>query len=257
MAQPAPPVTTSAQSTLEPKMARIPGGCFQMGSPTSEKDRSDDERQHQVCVESFEMGQYEVTFEEYDQFCAATKREKPRDEGWGRRKQPVINVSWADAMTYAEWLSQQTGKKYRLPTEAEWEYACRGGKEGERYCGGNDVGQMAWYGSSFVQKTADGLGQFSRPVFERPPPRHIGLKAANGFGLYDMSGNVWEWTCSVYEKKYGGAEQKCADKNTSGSMAVRGGSWDSNPDSVRSANRDWTGPSYRNTNRGFRLARSL
>ncbi|VFM94999.1 MAG: PEGA domain-containing protein [Candidatus Kentron sp. G] len=110
-----------------PEMVSIPGGCFQMGSPTSEKKRDGDERQHRVCVEGFALGKYEVTFAEYDRFARATGRNLPSDSGWGRGRRPVIRVSWHDATAYAEWLSRETGKQYRLPTEAEWEYAARAG----------------------------------------------------------------------------------------------------------------------------------
>ncbi|MBP7463669.1 MAG: SUMF1/EgtB/PvdO family nonheme iron enzyme, partial [Bacteroidales bacterium] len=92
---------------------------------SSEADRGSDETQHQVTVSDFYMGKYEVTFEQYDVFCTATGRTKPSDQAWGRGKRPVINVSWNDAIAYCEWLTKQTGKTYRLPTEAEWEYACR------------------------------------------------------------------------------------------------------------------------------------
>jgi hypothetical protein len=127
-----------------PEMVWIPAGDFQMGgSYSSEKPV------HQVSVSAFAMGRYEVTFEEYDRFAEATGREKPGDEGWGRGNRPVINVSWNDATAYMEWLSTQTGKKYRLPTEAEWEYAARAGTD-TKYWWGNEVGSN--------QAACDGCG---------------------------------------------------------------------------------------------------
>ena len=113
---------------FEPEMIAIKGGCFQMGSSQAEVDRYTDEKQHEVCnIQDFAIGKYEITFAEYDVFAEATGREKPDDGGWGRGRRPVINISWHDAIAYAEWLSQKTGKTYRLPTEAEWEYAARAG----------------------------------------------------------------------------------------------------------------------------------
>ncbi|MEI2780122.1 MAG: SUMF1/EgtB/PvdO family nonheme iron enzyme [Candidatus Competibacter sp.] len=232
---------TLSDGTRGPAMVVIPAGEFWMGSPDNEKGRNSDERQHMVRIgKSFAIGQYEVTFDEYDRFCAATGQENLGDNGWGRGTRPVINVNWNDAIAYAEWLSRQTGQQYRLPTEAEWEYACRGGIEGERYCGGNEVDRVAWYGGN--------SGGKMQPV---------GQKAANRFDLYDMSGNVCEWTCSLYDKDYGGAEQKCTT-DTGGTRAVRGGAWGYSPAVVRSALRNWGDDlAHRNLNWGFRLARSL
>lgn len=228
-----------ADGSEGPAMVVIPAETFQMGSPPGEPERLKSERQHEVFVAGFAMGQHEVTFAEYDRFCAATKRKKSSDEGWGRGQRPVINVDWHDAVAYAQWLSQQTGKEYHLPTEAEWEYACQGEKAGLIYCGGNDVDQVAWYNSNSGGKT-----------------HLVGQKAANGYGLYDLSGNVWEWTCSVY-RDYGGAEKECAKKDTSDPLAVRGGSWVNDPGGVRSADRDGGDPTDRSGNLGFRLARYL
>ena len=113
-----------------PAMIVIPAGEFWMGSPENEEGRNRDERRHRVKIERpFAIGQYAVTFNEYDRFCAATGQQKPDDRGWSRGDRPVINASWYDALDYTKWLSVQTGQAYRLPTEAEWEYAVRAGTE--------------------------------------------------------------------------------------------------------------------------------
>ena len=226
---------------LTPEMVRIDSGCFQMGSLESvwETGRQDDERRHNVCVEAFSMGKHEVTFAEYDRFAEATSQPKPEDEGWGRGRRPVINVSWNDATAYAGWLSEETGRRYRLPTEAEWEYAARAGTE-TVYPWGNRVGSG--------RANCDGCGdRWSRQTAP------VGSFEANGWGLHDTVGNVLEWTCSEYDADYGGAERRCASRSA-GDRAIRGGSWLQFPVWVRSATRlgDDTGNRFRTL--GFRLA---
>jgi formylglycine-generating enzyme required for sulfatase activity len=128
------------------------------------------------------MGKFEVTFDQYDRFCEETARKKPVDEeGLGRGLQPVTNVSWNDAVDFAKWLSGKAGKHFRLPKEAEWEYACRSGGKPEMYAGGSDVDRFAWY-----RQNSD----------LRAHP--VGTKEPNGLGLYDMSGNVSEWCEDLY-----------------------------------------------------------
>jgi len=122
---------------LGPKMVIIPAGSFRMGDIQGGGD-SDEQPVHRVSIGKFAMGMYEVTFAEYDKFADATGRKKPNDKGWGRGNSPVINVSWNDATAYAKWLSNQTGKNYRIPTEAEWEYAARAGTE-TKYWWGNEI----------------------------------------------------------------------------------------------------------------------
>jgi formylglycine-generating enzyme required for sulfatase activity len=214
--------------SLGPKMVWIPAGQFRMG------DR------HEVSVDGFAMSQYEVTFAEYDKFAEATGREKPDDEGWGRGNRPVINVSWHDATAYAEWLSTQTGQKYRLPTEAEWEYAARAGTE-TKYWWGNEIGSNKANCSNY--SCGDSF-KYTAPVGSFEP---------NPFGLYDTAGNVWEWTCSEYSSSYDGSEKSCEEHV---SLAViRGGSWSYEPRNVRVTYRDRSSDVYRFDDVGFRLAR--
>ena len=225
---------------LFPEMVRIEGGCFRMGNPESEKGRADTERRHRVCVEAFSIGKHEVTFAEYDRFAEATGRSRPDDKGWGRERRPVIKVSWHDATAYARWLSGETGRRYRLATEAEWEYAARAGTE-TAYPWGSRVGHN--------RANCDGCG--SR--WDNTQTAPVGSFEANAWGLHDTVGNVWEWTCSEYVEGYGGAEQRCASGSV-GRRVIRGGSWSYLPWWVRSAYRDWYDPDYRSPKLGFRLA---
>jgi formylglycine-generating enzyme required for sulfatase activity len=234
-----------------PVMVVIPGGRFLMGSPPDEPERRDDERQHEVEVASFVMGKYAVTFEEYDRFVVATKREKPEDQGWGRGQRPVINVTWFDAIAYAEWLSQQTGQTYRLPTEAEWEYAARAGTTTPFYFGTTISTDQANYDGNYT------YGRGQKGVC-REKTIEVGQFPANAWGLYDMHGNAWEWTGSEYDKNYGGAELRIVgDPDSSGHRMLRGGSWSHRPLGLRSAARNGGDPRARGNLVGFRLARTL
>ncbi len=224
--------------SLGPEMVKIPAGRFRMGGTYS-----DEKPIHEVSVSAFAMGKYEVTFAEYDKFAEVTGREKPDDEGWGRGNRPVINVSWYDANAYADWLSEQTGKQYRLPTEAEWEYAARAGTE-TKYWWGNEIGTN--------RANCDGCG--SRWDDKQTAP--VGSFAPNPFGLYDTVGNVWEWTCSEYESRYSGQEQHCAiNVNENNRLSLRGGSWGIVTTGVRSANRVYGRPTDRFEFLGLRLSR--
>ena len=223
-----------------PAMIVIPAGEFWMGSPESEEGRNDDERRHRVKIERpFAVGQYAVTFDEYDRFCAATGQWKPEDAGWGRGNRPVINVSWYNALDYTKWLLAHTGQAYRLPTEAEWEYAARAGTE-----------TALWWGDHITKYQANYELNHNGTV-------PVDWFQPNPWGLYQIHGNVWEWTGSCYDENYGGAEMQCTDNNEGGPLAVRGGSWVDRPGRVRSANRDGGTPTDRNSGVGFRLARSL
>ncbi len=240
--------------TEGPAMVMIPGGTFLMGSPESEIGRDNDERQHKVTVGSFAIGQYTVTFAEYDQFCAATRRQKPGDARWGRGTWPVIYVNWYDAMAYADWLSEETGQHYRLPTEAEWEYAARAGTTTPFWTGRCVTTDQANYNGNYGYGSPD-CGAETGVYRQKTLP--VGSFKPNPWGLYDTMGNIWEWTCSAYAKDYDGSEVKCDEKDTTTPLAARGGSWFYKPAGVRSAYRFGDAPADRLGDQGFRLARSL
>jgi len=242
-----------------PEMVWIPGGSFRMGDIQGGGD-SDEQPVHSVSVRRFAMGRYEVTVGQFRQFVNATgyrtDAEKQgscwtlgdedgknwRNLGFSQNdNHPVVCVSWNDATAYAAWLSQQTGQSYRLPTEAEWEYAARAGTT-TKYWWGNNIGSN--------KALCDGCG--SR--WDNKSTAPVGSFAANPFGLYDTVGNVYEWTCSEFESKYAGKEQRCA--NGGSRFALRGGSWYNLPRNVRAAYRDVNSDDDRNDNVGFRLARS-
>ncbi len=196
---------------------------------------------HKVRVRKFAIGIYSVTFAEYDKFATATGRNKPDDHGWGREDRPIINVSWLDASAYCEWLSGECNQHYRLPTEAEWEFAARADTEAD-YGWGNDIGE----------NLANCNGSNSRWSNETTAP--VGSFSPNPFGLFDMVGNVWEWTCSKYEKEYAGEEQHYLNQNLAREhRAIRGGSWRDHPHRARVSARIGSRPDYRTSSRGFRL----
>jgi len=222
-----------------PEMVLIPAGRFRMGDITG-NGRDNEQPVHEVSVESFAMGRYPVTFAEYDYFCEQAsgwfkKRKKPNDRGWGRGNRPVINVSWHEAVSYTKWLSEQTGQQYRLPTEAEWEYAARAGTETDY-----------WWGNEIDKSKAN----YNRNLGRTSP---VGDYEPNPFGLYDTAGNVWEWTCSEYENKYHGKEKQCVAM--ANRLSLRGGSWDGHARNVRSASRSRSTPPYRVVLNGFRVSR--
>ncbi|MBZ4194798.1 MAG: SUMF1/EgtB/PvdO family nonheme iron enzyme [Candidatus Contendobacter sp.] len=248
-------------SSQGPEMVAIPAGAFLMGSPPQEKGRyADNEFLHPVQIDkAFAIGKYEVMFHEYDRFATATGRTLPDDKRWGRSRLPVINVSWQDAMAYAEWLSQQTGARYRLPTEVEWEYAARARTTTSRYWG-DDPDQGCAYANA---ADLDGKQLFVGWTEMKCHDGHIytaptGSYRSNDFGLHDMAGNVLEWTCSLYDKDSRVAPvQSCEAMTGEREFVVRGGSWNDEPRNVRSADRHRSPPDFRDYYLGFRLVREL
>jgi formylglycine-generating enzyme required for sulfatase activity len=248
------PPTASAGETFRdcgecPEMVVIPAGTFMMGSRDSEVGRSKDEGpQHKVTIaRPFAVSRYEITFDEWD---ACMKeggcKDMPKDEGWGRGMRPVINVNWDNAQNYAAWLAKKTGKPYRLLSEAEWEYAARGGTT-TRYPWGDEPGtNRANFGGSGSQWS----GKQTAPVGSFEP---------NAFGLHDMIGNVWEWVEDCWNENYRGApvDGSAWGSGDCGLRVVRGGSWFIKPEDARVAYRYWGNPTYRSNFQGFRLARTL
>ncbi|HEX2869105.1 MAG TPA: formylglycine-generating enzyme family protein [Ignavibacteriales bacterium] len=227
------------ESVLGPEMVVIEEGWFDMGS---DDGQSDEKPVHRVKVDSFAIAKYEVTFDEYDRFCDQTGRMKPDDNGWGRGKRPVINVSWTDASEYCRWLGSLTGEKFRLPTEAEWEFAARGGNknQGCRYSGSDKLDEIAWNSGNSGGMTHE-----------------TGAKKPNELGLYDMTGNVWEWCRDWYgETYYASSSENNPEGPRSGIYhPLRGGSWysldDRNTVRVRQAS------DYKDNTSGFRVAKTL
>jgi formylglycine-generating enzyme required for sulfatase activity len=273
-------------SVTEPVRVRVPPDpvgdwdlAFEMGDLAGDGD-PDEQPVHRVRFPApFEMGAYEVSFEEYDLFAAATGREKPSDQGWGRGRRPVINVSWEDARAYAAWLAKRTGKGYRLPTEAEWEYAARAGTRGSRFweTGDAEDSEAPCRFANGQDRTLDESGYFNEPTKRALESQGlwapfkcadghvntapIGTLEPNAWGLHDVLGNVWEWVQDCYEDTYEGAPVdgsalEPASPEPCGARVVRGGSWFNGPRDLRSAYRGGVAPGNRDIFLGFRLARS-
>ena len=266
---------------------RIESASFMMGSSPQQRERGTDERLHPVSVQSYSLGRREVTVAEFKRFVEATGyvTDAERDAGgwpgclvfaggaqwefqantnWrqpGFRQSPqhpVVCVSFADASAYAQWLGEQSGLPYRLPTEAEWEYAARSDAPAPLSSGDTSSGEICRFANAADRSMARQLKQ----------PLKNGQKCDDGSaytaavgsldqrrrGLSDMLGNVWEWTCSDYDGAYGGAERRCADAFSGAQKAVRGGGWSDPPAQVRIANRGRLPGEYRYANLGFRVA---
>ena len=233
-----------------PEMIVVPAGDFVMGSPTNEEGRYDNEGpQRKVTIASpLAASKFEVTFDEWDA-CVAYGDCEPRvsDGGWGRGRQPVINVTWDDAQRYVAWLSKMTGKPYRLLSEAEWEYAARAGTQ-TAYSWGDKIGKG--------NANCNGCGS----QWDARQTAPVGSFAPNAFGLHDMHGNVWEWVEDCYHDNYDGAPTDGSAWTAGGNCSVRvvrGGSWHDGPQYLRSAYRVGSATADRYDILGFRVGRAL
>jgi formylglycine-generating enzyme required for sulfatase activity len=279
LGKPQTPEETSARSTYDdrkvgdifqdhmqiggigPKMVILPEGSFLMGSTkqTDGEERFDDERQHEVTIKKpFALGQYPVTNAEFRRFRPDHDSRSYEGHDLDGGDQPVVRVSWQDAVDFTKWLSDQTGKRYRLPSEAEWEYAARAGTQTRRYWG--DGPDLACEYASVYDRTAKQELNVDRSHHDCDDgyavTSPVGRFKPNGFKLYDMLGNVWEWTCSAYDEGYGGAERRCLEEGDA-RRSLRGGAWYFKPRGVRSADRIGIGPSKRGSGIGFRVAQDL
>jgi formylglycine-generating enzyme required for sulfatase activity len=223
-------------------MTQISPGSFMMGGSGN---RSEAPIHKVQFTKPFAIARNETTFDEYDLFAQVTGRQLPKDEGWGRGQRPVVNVSWDDAEAYAQWLSQRTGKRYRLPTEAEWEYAAQSGGQEQIWPGTSDESQLKDYAVYGTNRTES-----------------VGSKKPNRLGLYDMSGNVSEWLEDCWHENYKGVpvdgrpwlEDGDGD---CGRRIIRGGSWNYMPVNMRTSTRIWGVADFRNNDLGFRLAQDI
>jgi eukaryotic-like serine/threonine-protein kinase len=238
-----------------PEMVIVGPGSFTMGSPESEPSRLATEGpQHRVAIgQAFAVGKFEVTYDEWEA-CVRDKGcgHNPGYTAWGRGKRPVIDISWNDARQYAGWLAKKTGKPYRLLTEAEWEYTARARTTSPFALGNSISAQQANYDAA-VSYAGSATGAKQNKTVA------VGSYAANPFGVHDMHGNVWEWVEDCWNPNYAGAPTD-GSAWMSGNCAqhvVRGGSWDSEPQSLRSAMRHYFLSSIRINTVGLRVARAL
>lgn len=238
------------------QIVNIPAGSFMMGScakqsqqndcsPQDPDAKRDETPRHRVNIAAFQLAKTEVTLGQFKAYIKATGRTSLVDEDFMRYNNrgdnaAVVQVSWNDAQGFIQWMNQTQGGGWRLPTEAEWEYACRAGEQ-HKYCGSDNFSEVAWHGGN------SGGGQ-----------RDVGTKRANAWGLHDMSGNAWEWTLDCLNESYQGAPTN-GSAWTSGNCerrVLRGGSWDDSANYSRAANRSSGGPGSRYYFSGFRLAKT-
>lgn len=243
-----------------PEMVRLPAGRFTMGEG-GVVGHTYELPLREVEVPAFSIGRYEVSFAEWDE-CHRDGgcQTLPDDEGWGRGNRPVINVSWVDAKQYVTWLSNKTGEKYRLPSEAEWEFAVRAGTTSPFHWG-EASGEACRHGNGFDRAAAPSYPHWFWSIhcsdgFVNTAP--VGSFVPNAWGLHDMTGNVWEWVEDCWHSDYTGAPSDGSAWVTGpdcGKRVNRGGGWGNHARSMRSANRDADSATGTGDAFGFRVAR--
>lgn len=284
---------TEVGEHIVPEMVLIHSGVFQMGDEVGDLWNECIPVHDVTLTYDYWVGKYQVTFDEYDAFCDATNRPRVYDYGWGRNTRPIINVSWRDAITFCNWLSEQEGLKpaynikeqklldvngkittditqvegFRLLTEAEWEYAASGGHEVTQteprflYSGSNDIEEVAWYsnnsGELKVNETRVDFSKHGAALIEGKSSQPVGQKKPNALGLYDMSGNVWEWCHDYYGLYTEDSQVNPVGALTGHVRVMRGGSWIFGANDCRVACRLYRPPHDTLYRIGFRIARSV
>jgi formylglycine-generating enzyme required for sulfatase activity len=225
-----------------PEMVVVPAGEFKMGSGATPYEKPE----HRVTIDNpFAIGRREITFDEWDLCPSGGCKYRPNDRGWGRGSRPVIDVSWDDVQAFVAWLSQKTGKRYRLPSEAEWEYAARAG-----------TNSAFWWGRSAISGTANCEDCSSTPLRQTLP---AGSFRPNPFGLFDVAGNAAEWVEDCWNESYRGAPTDGSAWTTGQcrQRGIRGGSFASKAGLIRSAARFKYDQDVRYYANGFRVARDM
>lgn len=241
---------TLKNGSLGPKLAIIPTGSGVVGGMNFETFQNQSPQHNVISTKEFAIGVTEVTFAEYDAFCKSIFTDCPDDNGWGRGDQPVINVSWLDAMAYVEWLSDQTKQVYRLPSEAEWEYAARGGTT-----------TRFWWGKKYIQ----GMDHCDRDLggcpkgTELSEPGPAGRFKPNPFGLFDVTSNLLEWVLDCYSPDHTSAEYTMETRleGDCGEKVLKGSSWLNPQPYVHLSKRMGIRADYKNRSVGFRVLREI
>lgn len=222
------------------EMVDIQGSTYLMGSQESEKGRNSDEIQHKVTLSDYRISKYEITFEMYDAYCDSLGLEKPDDNGWGRGNRPVINVTWREANNFAQWMGG------RLPTEAEWEYAAKGGGNlpfGKSECLSNKIANFDGNSKQLRCNDFEKVGK-TLPVGSLEP---------NGYGLYDILGNVYEWCSDWYGEYQAGTSVNPTGPQTGNVKVNRGGCWANSATSCKVSSRESGTTEFRGNRIGFRI----
>jgi formylglycine-generating enzyme required for sulfatase activity len=231
--------TSNAQNY--PELIKVTGGTFTMGDEHG-VGNEDEQPTHEVTLSDFSIGKTEVTVAQYRSYCRATGVSMPEEPRWGwSDNAPIVNVSWQDALNYCDWLSEKLDQNISLPTEAQWEFAARGGTQskGYKYAGGRSMASSGWYQDNSGDKA-----------------HAVATKKANELGLYDMSGNVWEWCMDWYKSDYFANSPSKNPKNTlrgNSKRVLRGGGWFNDASVCRVAIRSNNEPDFRFSFIGFRV----